>query len=240
VCGYSVEWLRACYSSEWRLFAGSTQTVRGRYYFSPPGTPHYPGPHNYGSRIWISDERDPLPVLGDVGQGTPPFYKGTRPIQVAPARLVGDAACIEQGDRLPLPVITRQLMAGQDSRCFAGVIVCTNSSRATADAYAVNCGTVLDGLEPLSLFSGVETCYRLPGFPCRWESLPHLDAGQQYRISITCGEGNFLTLRWKKGATAHAIGTLADWNSEETATVSVSADPFGTFPATVTVSPIAP
>src|SRR5215472_17414407 len=52
-CGQSVDWLRSCYSSKWALFRDSPNTlVRGRYYFSPPGTPFYTNPTNLGSRVW--------------------------------------------------------------------------------------------------------------------------------------------------------------------------------------------
>ncbi len=120
VCGYAVEWLRSCYSSEWRLFKGSPVAVKGRYFFAKQGTPHYPGWHNLGSRNWTSDERDPWPELGETATTQRPYSKGELRAGVPPAIRVGTADCIANGETLPLPVIVppRTFIAGIDSRCY--------------------------------------------------------------------------------------------------------------------------
>jgi len=118
VCGYAVEWLRSCYAGNWRLFQGSNATTRGYYYFSPVGTPHYPGLHNLGSRIWRNDDFQ-NPPLGEA-EGPQAYRKGALAIPPPPAVLIGSAACIQSGDTLPLPLISRTLPAGVDSRCYPG------------------------------------------------------------------------------------------------------------------------
>jgi hypothetical protein len=135
VCGYAVEFLRSCYSSTWRLFRGSPQPTAGRYYFSPPGTPVYPLPHNLWSQTWVTDEQQVPPVLGEVpALGVPPqtppkrverpflarrpWYKGAAPVSPpAPAILLGTADCVLEGDNPP-PAIDRPLVGGQDARCW--------------------------------------------------------------------------------------------------------------------------
>jgi hypothetical protein len=118
-----VEWLRSCYRSTWRLFRGSNETTAGRFYFSPPGTPHYPGFHNFGSRNWTSDERDPPPALGETDQSPRPYDKGTQTTGSIPVVVVGDPVCVEMGDTLPLPNFNppRTFAGGIDSRCWLAV-----------------------------------------------------------------------------------------------------------------------
>lgn len=118
-CGFAVEWLRSCYDSNWRLFRGQPAVVTpGSYVFAPPGIPHYPGWHNLGSRNWTSDERTPAPELGEVDGGRQVYGLGIAPLPYPPAGLLGDADCITNGERYPLPVITRNFDRGWDSRCF--------------------------------------------------------------------------------------------------------------------------
>lgn len=117
VCGFVVEWVRTPYISRWRLFDNPAIETRGRYVVAPPGTPHYPGLHPYGSRNWVDDEYDPEPELGEV---TGAREKGTvfgLPAPYSRAVLVGSATCVERGDHWPLPVIARTVV-GWDSRCY--------------------------------------------------------------------------------------------------------------------------
>lgn len=118
-CGYVVEWLRSCYESEWRLFQDRPDIkTPGRYVFAPPGTPCYPSWHNLGSSIWTTDERDPEPLLGEVDGTHRKYSLGVAPLPFAPAGLIGSVACIEQGERYPLPLIDRTFPGNWDSRCF--------------------------------------------------------------------------------------------------------------------------
>jgi hypothetical protein len=124
VCGYGVEWLRSCYRSTWRLFRNAPDVLTpGRYYFSPEGTPHYPGLHHFGSRNWTSDERDPEPALGETSLSPRPYEKGNQTTGSIPVALVGDSVCVGLGDLLPLPTFSpaRTLAGGIDSRCWLAV-----------------------------------------------------------------------------------------------------------------------
>jgi hypothetical protein len=118
VCGYAVDWLRSCYSSTWRLFRGSPIITPGRYWFSAPGDPHYPGLHYYGSEVWTSDEREPPPTLGEVPPAANrPYFKGSLPVAAPPAVLLGTADCVASGETAP-PAAGRTLIAGIDARCW--------------------------------------------------------------------------------------------------------------------------
>lgn len=116
-CGYAVEWLRSCYSSQWRLFRGGPAS-RGYYYFAPEGTPHYPSPHLRGSNVWTSDENDPPADLGEVEGTRRTYRKGILAVTYPPAVRVGSEECIRDGEAWPLPVIDRTLPGGIDSRCY--------------------------------------------------------------------------------------------------------------------------
>jgi pimeloyl-ACP methyl ester carboxylesterase len=94
-----VDWLRSCYSSRWRLFAGSEQETAGRYYWSPPGSLHYPGVHNYGSATW--HRTDPETVQGSLGEviGTPrKHYSGVYDSQYPEQVVAGSPECIRNGE----------------------------------------------------------------------------------------------------------------------------------------------
>jgi hypothetical protein len=120
LCGYAVEWVRSCYTSEWRLFKDHPEVrTRGRYVFVPENTPHYQAPHNYGSRIWTSDERQPGGPLGEVDDFAHQWANGQGPPAFPPAFRIGRTDCIAEGERYPLPVIPREFVLGFDARCWA-------------------------------------------------------------------------------------------------------------------------
>ncbi len=118
-CGFVVEWVRVSKRSKWRLIRGHPELLTaGRYVYAPAGTPHYPLWHNFGSRNWTSDERDPWPALGE-WEGANQVDLGGLATAYPAARLIGDPQCIEQGERFPLPIIPDySLVGGFDSRCF--------------------------------------------------------------------------------------------------------------------------
>ena len=159
-CGYVVDFLRSCYESTWRLFSNDPRTTAGRYYFSDPDAPHYPGLHNFGSRNWTSDEREPPPALGETDQIHRPYSKGGLPIPRPPAVRLGDQACIEQGERFPLPMLDRFFVAGIDSRCYpiglappapsdlcsCSAVDSTSSIPILIDTAPCSCSTVAAGL----------------------------------------------------------------------------------------------
>lgn len=96
----------------------------GRYVFAPPNTPHYPLPHWYGSRNWVTSENpvdDDFPYwpdLGEVRETKHSYSFGTRPTNFPPPRLLGSAACVGEGEAWPLPILDRDFATGFDSRCF--------------------------------------------------------------------------------------------------------------------------
>lgn len=114
-----MDWLRTCYSSAWRLFAGRPDLLtRGYFYKSPTGTPFYPGQHNFGSRLWVNPEIIDAP-LGEAS-GLHVYYRGTPPAPAPPAVLVGTADCIAGGD-VPLSYAPGTTVpSGVDSRCYPG------------------------------------------------------------------------------------------------------------------------
>jgi hypothetical protein len=118
-CGQSVEWLRSCYSSRWRLFKDSLSTlVRGRYYFSPAGTPFFPGATVLGSRVWDDNNVSSEPSLGEV-RGMPQRWdSGALPVELPFNVTVGAPACLLDGDTLSDGVPPDQAVGGFVGACF--------------------------------------------------------------------------------------------------------------------------
>jgi hypothetical protein len=94
--------------------------TNGRYVFAPPGTPHFPAPHNMWSNIWVSDVEVPPdePILGDVTPRFPAYDKGIPPSPYPPAVVVGSQACITNGESFPPTVPNRRIIGGFDERCW--------------------------------------------------------------------------------------------------------------------------
>lgn len=111
--------LRSCYESEWRLIAGRPDLVtRGRYVFVGDDVPFYPGPTLLGSRNWTRGAPEPEPALGESWTARQKWTNGEPASGPVPApALIGDADCIAQGERWPIPLVTRDLSTGFDSRC---------------------------------------------------------------------------------------------------------------------------
>jgi hypothetical protein len=119
----AVEFVRSCVEGYWRFFPGAPDTLtRGRLYFVPPDTPHFPTPHFFGTDFWRQDRHN-TPI------GFRPFEfghdstlpwswdRGTAP-EVAPREtFVGDLAAAGD-DTLTPPTPPPRLMYGMDERCF--------------------------------------------------------------------------------------------------------------------------
>jgi len=69
----------------------------------PPGVVPFPGFTNLGSRIWTSDERESQPALGELNSTRHQWFKGTPPDPYPVQRLVGNAACLIEGESGPCP-----------------------------------------------------------------------------------------------------------------------------------------
>lgn len=90
--------------------------VKGYYYFSPLGTPHYPGLHYFGSKNWRKGDGTPEPDFGERDNAKQVWRDGTLPVTPPPARLLGTQRCIESGiNGQNEPVI---LIAGINRRCW--------------------------------------------------------------------------------------------------------------------------
>jgi len=120
-CGYAVDFLRACYTSSRRLYKDRPDVVTvGRYWFAPPGTPHLPFPHIFGSLNWMRGEVTTSPPIGEVLEAPRPFFDGALLVQIPSAVVVGNPLCLTEGDQFPPPTIPgRQSIDGIDSRCYA-------------------------------------------------------------------------------------------------------------------------
>lgn len=108
--------MRTCFSSNWRLHAGSNVLTPGRYVRCPAGQAHYPGFHQLGSRDWTSDERDPWPALGEY-DGARAYYNGQAPNPFPLPITIGTERCLAAGESDPPPP-GRRYLDGFDSRCF--------------------------------------------------------------------------------------------------------------------------
>lgn len=127
-CGLAVEWLRSCYSSEWFLFSDSpTTAVRGRYYFSPPGTPFFSQPNLLGSRVWnpytVDDGTSPdpdvaAPALGESRSAAHRWDAGYLPVAMPSNVIIGNAACLADGALLADGVPLADQVEGFPPSCF--------------------------------------------------------------------------------------------------------------------------
>lgn len=119
MCGYAVEWVRRSYTSQWRLFKDHPEiTVPGRYVKLPVDTPHYPGIHNFWSRIWTANGEESDSPLGEVFDASHSYDYGDARGFIPPPKLLGNSDCVAKGDMWPLPVIDRDTQSGWDSRCY--------------------------------------------------------------------------------------------------------------------------
>jgi microcystin-dependent protein len=115
VCGYEVEVVRSCFSSRWRLFRGRPETTAGCFISAPEGTPVYPGPHNYWSRDWVSDELDGA-ELGEDPDAVRRYHSGAALGWVPGPDVIGDPDCIANGATWPLTVVP-DLVGGFNVLC---------------------------------------------------------------------------------------------------------------------------
>lgn len=129
-----MEFLRSCYSSKWRLHRDADILTDGRYYFVPENTPHFPNLHILGSRNWVSDERDPIPELGE-WEGSQLWFNGLAPRPLPLPILVGSADCLRHGERLPDPAAE----VVPDNTCNAYPPGCYGITQGQRAAYDISC-----------------------------------------------------------------------------------------------------
>jgi len=118
----SVEWLRSCYESEWFLFRDDpTQVTAGEYYFSPAGTPFYPGWHNLGARIWHDANWQHVQALGESITSKQTWDDGDVPTNDVFTIPIGDPDCIAKGERVSDGVPSGDLPFGFADGCIRSV-----------------------------------------------------------------------------------------------------------------------
>ena len=93
-------------------------TVAGRYYFSPPGTPFYPGFTRLSSATWY-DANWPIAIsLGESLAAGREFDGGDLPSILPLNERVGSADCLADGELTNHAIDAASLIAGFSSECF--------------------------------------------------------------------------------------------------------------------------
>jgi len=109
----SVEWVRSCYESRWHLFRDDpSRTVKGEYYFSPPGTPFFPGWHNLGSKNWHDANYQKIVTLGESISARQEWDDGDSPSVRPLLAPVGSLDCIERGETIEDAIAAEDLIDG--------------------------------------------------------------------------------------------------------------------------------
>lgn len=92
--------------------------MKGRYYFSPPNTPHAPK-HNLGSRNWEDRNHEIQITLGENPDAKTVYDFGEPPSLLPFARLVGSPRCIAQGSASGFPF--DETVAGFLPDCYTAI-----------------------------------------------------------------------------------------------------------------------
>lgn len=119
-CGLAVDWLKACYSSEWALFRDDpARRISGRYYFTEPETPFYPGEHLLGSKTWYDRNGILEQGLGELLDADIQFDPGLPPAAMPAAVHLGDAECLARGELSSHAVSGEDIFDGLPIQCYA-------------------------------------------------------------------------------------------------------------------------
>jgi pimeloyl-ACP methyl ester carboxylesterase len=118
-CGMSVDWLRSCYSSAWRLFRDSDTLTHGRYYFSMKGTPFYSGFTSLGSRDWDDKNWGVVQGLGEDRATERGYDTGGMPAILPITEPVETEGCITDGETYTNGVDAGTLINGFIPQCIA-------------------------------------------------------------------------------------------------------------------------
>jgi len=121
-CGFAVDWVRSCYKSRWHLFRNDLATESsGRFYFCPTNTPHYPGWHYVGSKIWLDKNHSFEQGQGEILTATQVYDDGRVPHPIPLALRVGNAECIESGERQGDALTPENTYNGFPVQCFLAI-----------------------------------------------------------------------------------------------------------------------
>ena len=116
-----MDFLRSCYRSEWVPFSNDlTQSVPGRFYFAPPGTPTYPGFSLFTSRVWYDSNFEVVQGVGERLDVKQIWDNGKPPPTVPLPQLIGTPACVLAGSSSTTGVSSTLLVDGFLSSCFQG------------------------------------------------------------------------------------------------------------------------
>jgi len=117
-----VDYARSCRNGTWRLFRNRPDVLtRGRFYFVPEDTPHYPGFHHFGSANWTEDKYAPPdePLLGELYDAPRVYSKGDLGVTPPPPVALGDSECFAGGEVNYPPPAGRTFVMGVDTRCWS-------------------------------------------------------------------------------------------------------------------------
>jgi len=117
----AVEWVRTAYQGQWLLFQDSDKISYGRYVYTDPDTPHYPGFHNLGSATWDDANWHHETILGEV-RGIPRVWDdGSPPIVKVRASAKGTAECLADGELAVNSVDAHACIDGYIPQCIVPV-----------------------------------------------------------------------------------------------------------------------
>jgi len=117
----TVAWLRHCYESRWFLFrdADNPNTwTKGRYYFSPPDSLHYPGFHHWGSRDWYDRNWENVQGLGEDLHFPHRHVSGEFDGQLPEQRPSGPLKCAAGGELISEAAQPGELFNGYPAECY--------------------------------------------------------------------------------------------------------------------------
>lgn len=118
-CGMAVEWMRQSYSSEWHFFGDAPEvTTPGRYYFVRDDTPCVPVYHHYGARVWHETNWPKGQGLGESLTARHTWNAGASPELMPRPDIVGELACITNGESIANRLPYDQIWDGFSRACF--------------------------------------------------------------------------------------------------------------------------
>lgn len=196
----SVDWVRSCFSSNWRLFRDSLSTlVAGRFYFSPPNTPFYPGFHNLGSKKWYDTNNPIVQGLGEDLSTQQSYDTGNLPAIAVGTLPVGLSDCIANGESINNAVSGQSLVNGFITQCVNQPILDLIKWQGLSDFNS--CSVQLAGarillwmydFDTVALFDFLEG-FLGPGYTCRFHR------GTTLLPSVTTAVSTAGTLCWVDG-----------------------------------------
>lgn len=107
-CGAGVDYLRSCYSTQFRFFSDRLDVLSDvAWYFCEPGAKPLPFPTIFGSNQWCNFQKEPTPILGEVIGAPRPWRDGSPPPLALTGLPCGTAADFAAGNPSPplVPIV---------------------------------------------------------------------------------------------------------------------------------------